>query len=204
MSKSKKVIITLSIVCAVVIIALVTVVSVWAATSQTVTNQLTVRYTATNVSASVKAEYKLAGTSTWQDMGSISFAPTDDSTTKSLAAKEITLTDTSTSVLFRYTFTNDGSNSILLSLDQRNLPTATNINVGYMLTDTNNDPSSFSETFASSNIIAGGRTRYVFIKVEIKSLAFDATYSGTLSWLLARRNTAGGGGSGGGGSGSRG
>ena len=206
MSKSKKTIITLSIVCVVALIVLVTVVSVWAATSQTVTNQLTVRYTATNVSATVKADYQLAGSSTWQSMGSASFGASENSTSKSLTAKEIELSDTATYVIFRYTFTNNGSNTITVSLDQNNLPTAKNITVQYAFSPlffTSNsindqnmptyqanknysaielDPDSLPWT--GSVNIEGNKTDEVYIKVSITSQASDASYSGTLSWNL--------------------
>ena len=214
MTKSKKLIISLSIALAVVVIALVTVVSVWAATSQTVTNQLTVRYTASNVSATVKADYKLANASAYTSIGTASFAASEgNSTSKSISAKEIELTDSATYVVFRYTFTNTGSNTITVSLDMDNLPTATNMTVEYSLsTLTSNlqgdekepnyqiDGPTTEPVFPDPPIpgggrwkgtldIAGGATDEVYIKVAITSQASDATYSGTLHWTLANKTT---------------
>lgn len=202
MSKSKKVIITLSVVCAVVIIALVTVVAVWAATSQTVTNQLTVRYTATNVSATVKAEYKLGtmqdadsigDASSYTSIGSANFFANNTTTSETLPAKEIVLTDaTSSYVYFRYTFTNTGSNTITVSIADP-LPTASNMSVRYAVLQ--NDPDfmhpsyDFSDDVIRNITIRGGDSYFVFIQLMIESVAHDASYTGTISWNLANKTT---------------
>lgn len=193
MSKSKKAIITLSVVSAVILIALVTVVAVWAATSQTVTSQLTVRYSATNVTADVKAEYKLAGATTYTTIGSTSFAATDATTSKAVNADEIALDDTKTSVLFRYTFMNYGGNTITVSLGDT-LPTATNMIVTYAKSNAEADPETSALT---GNKVAAfdlgpsdgtdPTTAYVFIKVAISDQSRDANYAGTLTWNLANK-----------------
>ena len=185
MTKSKKLIISLSIILAVVVIVLVTVVSVWAATSQTVTNQLTVRYTATNVSATMQADYRLAGSSTWQNMGSVSFSPTESSSSKSLTAKEIELTDSATYVFFRYTFTNNGSNDIKISSNET--PAQTNMEIEYYIksTDTTEDLDPTSMLIRPSSIVlSSGETQYVFVLVNVMDRSKDASFSGTFAWNL--------------------
>ena len=184
MSKQKKAIISLSVVCVAILIALITVVSVWAATSQTVSSQLTIRYSATNVTANIVAEYKLEGETEYTEIGTTSFLPTEASTSKAVTAKELNLTDEATFVTFRYSFTNNGSKDITVTLDTSNM-TANNVTVRYAEKSTT-DETSFNINGTSPNTltISAGNTQYAYIRVSISSQANDASYVGTLNWNI--------------------
>lgn len=184
MSKQKKTIIALSSVCSVVAIALITVVSVWAATSQTVTSTLTITYSAKNVSATVTAEYKLEGDTTYTTLGSTSFLPKDASGTKSLQKDDaLALTDTKSYAIFKYTFTNDGDNSFKVALNETEV-TKSNVTVTFASADVTDEPASITGTTFAEATVAGHATIYAYVKVAVTDLASSANYTGTLNWVL--------------------
>ena len=190
MQKQKKAIIALSSVCVVFLVALITVVSIWAATSQTVSNQLTVRYTATNVAVTVSAHSKLGDDGSYEAIGSaVTFEATDSSKTETITAKEITLTDDNNYVVFRYTFVNNGSNTIYATINTNAVSTTDNVTVTYATGSASTNDTITGGSLAEITI-AGNTTVYAFIKVAVTDQASDALYSGTLSWNLSNVSAA--------------
>ena len=92
MSK-KKLIITITSLCLVIIAAVAAVVGVVAASTQTVTSTITVNYKATNVKAEVSYAKRLASTTYGSDAGTVTFDATEATrtTSNSIAVPAITL-----------------------------------------------------------------------------------------------------------------
>ena len=92
MSK-KKLIITITSLCLVIVAAVAAVVGVVAASTQTVTSTITVNYKATNVKAEVSYAKRLASTSYGTNAGTVTFDATEATrtTSNSIAVPAITL-----------------------------------------------------------------------------------------------------------------
>lgn len=113
--RRKRLIITIASLVLVVVAAVAAVVGVIAASTQNVTSTLSVSYQAINVRASVQCEYKLQNDSTWTNVGTQSFTPTQSTQNASFTAQSVTLGgngETGSSykfnryVIFRFTITN--------------------------------------------------------------------------------------------------
>ena len=189
MSTQKKTIIALSAVIAVILIALITVVSVWAASSQTVSSTLTVTYSATNVSATVKGDYMRQGDEDYTSIGSVEFKATEASQTKSISSSsaDVSLTDQKLYVIFRYTFTND-SDSLAYKVTLTNNVTTKSDNISVKYASSANDDltnEGITGATLSEFTVAGGETVYAYILVNLDDITNNASYSANVGWNLA-------------------
>ncbi len=202
MNSKKKFVITISSLVAVIAIAVVTIVAVFAASNAGVNQTLTVRYTATDVSATVKANYIVGTTSTAMltedGAEELVFRPTDEEGgSLSPEAENIPLDTKTNSVVFEYIFTND-SNSIDVAIDLDTTGfSVTNMNIGYAysyskITDTANMP--LADSFEPMMILGEAKeegafeTLYVYVKATIANLANDASFEGNMDFALTKAN----------------
>lgn len=187
MTKLKKTVIALSVVCVVILLSLISVVVAWAASNQSMTSQLTVNYHAYGVNMNVGASYIVQNGRYINGIGSLRFNQTESSTTKSIDASEIKLSENSQFVEFRYSFDNFDDDPCKVTLDTTRLPTANNMDVSYVLTATTDHPQSYAslESIGGGTFIVEPSTRqYMWIKVSISNTLDDASYVGTLYWTL--------------------
>ena len=191
-SKSKKAIIALSVVCALVVAALITVVSVWAASSQTITSALRVTYSATNVAASIEGEYQREGDATYTSLGTQTFVATDNSTTKAISTTDdISLTDTKKYVIFRFKFTNNSSTTPF-NITLTGTPTtqgAVTVKYASAAVDNLSVAGINSNTLPDEITVAGSSTIYVYILIQVTDITNSASYEANLNWTLATTTT---------------
>ncbi len=200
MNSKKKFVITISSLVAVIAIAVVTIVAVFAARNAGVNQTLTVRYTATDVSATVRANYIVGSTTTAMltddGVDNLVFRPTSE-TGGSLSpeADNIALDTKSHSIVFEYIFTND-SNSIDVAIDLDTTAfSTTNMNIGYAysyskIADTSNMPltSSFEPMMILGEAKENGDfdTLYIYVKATVANLANDASFEGSMDFALTK------------------
>lgn len=200
MNSKKKFVITISSLVAVIAIAIVAIVAVFAVSNAGVNQSLTVRYTATDISATVKANYIVGSTSTAMvtedGENELVFRPTDTEG-GSLSPEEdnIALDTKNHSIVFEYIFTND-SNSIdvAIALDTTGF-SVTNMNIGYaysysQITDTANMPTTDSfepmMILGEKNENGAFETLYVYVKATIANLANNASFEGNMDFALTK------------------
>ena len=115
MNSKKKLIVALSSLCFVLVAAVVTVVAVLAAAQQTITSNINVTYTASQIAGSVTATSKYEDGTAWDAIGSdnvVSFNGGDVNKDANIDEEyELQITDSLTRryVAFKYEFTNTGS-----------------------------------------------------------------------------------------------
>lgn len=196
MSKMKKAVIALSVTSVVIFVAVVSIVIVWAASSQSVSNQLTISYTATNVNVWVKASYRSFSDNKYTDFGDpITFTPTEQQQIKQYPSQNIKLIDDKTGevgVYIRYRFVDLGV-GFQASLDESGI-TTTNMTVtctfAYADIDVGQE-GNYTFTSASQapliGIPMGGSSPVdgcAIVKIQVTDLTKPASYSGTINWTL--------------------
>lgn len=193
MSKLKKAVIALSVAVVIGLVALITIVSVWAASNQSLTSQLTVRYTAAkNVSVAVEAAYKQAGETKYTHIGDTFFNGTDSSENRELTAKDLKFNTKSQSVRFWYYFENAGESAMTISLDNSKF-TSTNMTIKYYVRHDDVNPvpsndSSISFTQTTLNSIDLNNTDdwvEVYIEISVTDEMNDASFAGTITWNMS-------------------
>lgn len=188
LTKSKKLTITLAALCIALIVALITVISVWAASTQTVASTLKVTYSASNVSATVTGAYRLQGDENFTSIGQVSFAATDKSTSKSIStADSIELTDTVKYVVFKYTFQNDSETAAFKVSLTKNISKTDNITVVYAVSS---EKLEYDTTLTGEELedftVAGDSTMYAYIKVRLDNITNNADFEASVSWSMVR------------------
>ena len=175
---------------------------------QNTASAVTVAYNANNVHATVSAYYQVCGDNTTYAMTSggnqsTTFTASQNTTTATFAAGNISLTSDRTYVLFTFTFTNlaprnDVSQGYDVKVTLHDNCTKTNISTYYMATSTTPTGTLASNytTMSTQGLTSGldsfyvpaQRTMYVKILAEITDLDYSATYSSSgankLSWDL--------------------
>ena len=126
--QNKKLIISLFSLCLVAIVGLLATVIVFAATTQNITSQITISYTATEVAGTLKANYKI-GSNEEVSMGQSTFTA-DTAKAGTLTAKELSLTAANPTVIFTYTFTNASDKTAKMTLTDA-LTTTDNVTIQY-------------------------------------------------------------------------
>lgn len=183
----KKLIITITSLCLVVVAAVAAVVGILAATNVSITSSLKVTYTpGPEVIATVKGEYAVNGAKA-TTIGSQSFAYGGQQEDYAINLNEIQLTDTNKYVIFAFSFQNDAitanTNSQVLHVVVPSVPGATNLTVtpkykkvstesGAPLTSlTKTAFEGLTDADSSANItsIGIGETGYMYVMVEIQS-----------------------------------
>ena len=198
MNSKKKFIITITSLVCVIIASIVTIVAIFAMRNAVVDQKFSVRYTATDVSATVRANVIVGDSSTpmiddngndelvflASDTEGGALFPTDD---------EIFLSTIDSSVVFEYIFTNDSSDiDVKVDIDTTNF-TLSNMAVGYsysytQITNTASMP--LTDSFEPMMILGeddeGGvyNSLYVYVKATISDLSQDASFEGSVEFAL--------------------
>ena len=202
-SSKKKLIVAATLVGVVLLAAVISVVAVLAAATQSVSSQITVTYSVTDVSATVSAKYKQGSTGTATDFTvggtakTIKFEAAEAKNTKSFDAITVPgLTSTEPYVTFEYKFQNDSEKSFNVYLT--GIPTGTkNMSVKILAQATAADDLGTLD-FSSANAVAAdsdvavtnvtgaiNAVSYVYIRVSVINLNESATLgTGGFQWLL--------------------
>lgn len=219
MEAKKKLIVALTSVCAVLFAGIVAMGIVWAATSQTITSNIKVTYTATEISGSMSANVYFNSDTAVPMKNGEATAVTFDGATQTTSG---TLTPQSDVVLlnengktfaiFEYIIRNASTTSamsaVLSYTDDTTSPNAADGNVVVYAyssasavatphtnvatlygTSNGNALNVISGQFISEQIAANS-TKYFYIVVAINDTASDAEFSGTFSWLLTKYTPA--------------
>lgn len=175
---------------------------------QRASGAVSVEYSANNVHATVSAYYQICGDNTTYAMTSggetsTTFTASQNTTTATFSAGNISLSSDRTYILFTFTFTNlaprnDVSQGYDVKVTLHDNCTKTNISTYYMATSTTPTGMLASNyaTMSTQGLTSGldsfyvpaQRTMYVKILAEITDLDYSATYSSSgankLSWDL--------------------
>lgn len=187
--KNKKLMISLFSLCLVVIVGLLTTVIVLAAGTQNVSSTIDVVYTATNISGTVSATYKVGTgsevsfttTGAAEGAKSITFTPDEETQTRTLTpVGQIAVDAKQREVVFKYSFTNAGGHNY----------TAT---VGYTAGE-GDTTSNYAMTYSTDGTtwndtkevtVSAGGSANLYIKVRIVDTSKDMKLAGTFAWNLA-------------------
>lgn len=201
MKSKKKFIIAMSSLVGVVAILVVAIVAILAVPNAEVKPKFSVKYTATDISATVSANTIVGGTRTAMQTSAgeeqIVFRATDEEQAATLTPQndDIALSAEHSSVIFEYIFTNN-SNSVDTAVSMtREFEEFENIILGYSFSysqveDFENMP--LTTTFAPMMILGEEReegkynTLYVYIKVSVSNLANDSGFGGNLQFALSQ------------------
>ena len=176
----KKLIITITSLCLVVVAAVAAVVGIIAATNVGINSNLSVSYTpGANVIATVKGEYAVNG-GTPATINQTSFEYGTTTTTAAIDQAAINLTDTNTYVIFAFSFKNDATadntNSAVLSVVTTDNSAADKMTATVKYTKTalaTLDKAAFDGATDAGTAALGeiniGETGYVYVMVEIQS-----------------------------------
>lgn len=205
MNSKKKLIVALSTLCCVLVAAVVTVVAVLAATQQTLTSNVTVTYTATEIAGSVKANYATEANQTGVLHAEYAFTGADVDKESVNTEPTIELTSEDRYVEFVYEFHNDGDRAFTASVvytddyvpAESEGATATGVedkNVKIVVSTT--QLTSYDAVVAATESTTGtatiaantadGETQKVYIYVAIEDVAKDANFSGAFDWTLTK------------------
>lgn len=198
MKSKKKLIVALSIAGVVLLAAIISVVAVLAAGTQNVSSGVTVKYSVTDVAATVGAKYKVgSNAAVASNPATVAFGAAETETTKSLAfADEISLSSTTTYVTFEYMFENDAAKSFKVYL--KGMPAVDNMNVTYATSTTAVEDMSSGLSFATLQTVATANATnniasvgeniddkvYIYIKAEIADVTKGASFIGDFDWQL--------------------
>ena len=201
MRANKKLIVSLSALLVVMAAVITVVVAIFAAASQGVKTTFRVKYTAVDVSATVRANFIVGETSTpmltEDNQSYITFRPNHPSYDASLSPnlEEIEIEASDGCVVFEYIFTND-SNSVEIAIDLDVTEfVAHNMDVSYAysyskITDTSNMATTSS--FEPTAILGKEReneefsTLYVYVKISISNYSNDASFEGDMRFSLTQ------------------
>lgn len=202
MSSKKKLVISLSVAAAVLVAAIIAIVAVFAATQQTVSSFITVRYTADpTISGSARASYSYGttvvnkpmtvnGESTGSQTVVFDADDEQDQKGKLQPQEEIALTGKIREVTFQYFFTNTGRDAYTatVSFAPDNAQTE---NVKYFYySETEEDwveiTSDTTEAELTITVAADAVDTSLQVKVKVDNVAKDASFIGSINWDLNR------------------
>lgn len=193
MKSKKKLIIALSSFAFVLVAAVVTVVAVLAATTQTINSNVSVSYKAQEIAGTVSAKYQVLneeekdmtvdGTSAGQKTLTYDGTETNADPAKTLIPQgDIVLTRDNNKVVFTYTFTNTGDADYTAEVVYEDDYDAS---AGTGTEDKNMKALAYSTNFAGGTVeVPAGQTVEVTITVEIDNVALNAEFSGNFAWTL--------------------
>lgn len=199
MSARTKLVMSMVLMGVVSVLAISAIIAVFASANQTLTSNVSVTYVAQDVSARVKANYILGNTSTpmtyIDSEGNVCdelvFTP-QSVQGGSLAPETDILLDEYTKIVFEYEFTNI-STTFNIALNLFSVPVDSNMDVTYVYSDTqitnysnlngNDEHTPFTEQRINANA-TGNATKYVYIIVEVHTLADDASFEGEFIWVM--------------------
>ena len=203
MQAKTKWIAALATFCGVMIVAIISMGIIWAASSQQVQTSIRVTYTVSgNVICDVSAtKYTTSANTatafTGGSNGVISFNAADASQTGTLSITDTELTTSDQVVIFEYVITNKNQSAALSA----SLATGSATNMTFYVkapsaTRLTNPVSTFDATaWTQGNSIAAteipaatasaNTTYYAYVAVKVTDLNLDASFEGTFTWSLA-------------------
>lgn len=212
MTSRKKIAISITAVCVVLLVAVVTIVAVWAAGRAQVGSNFSGSYIAYNVDATITGDYKMGGLTTdekeaegYTDLTTGEESGTTITFTASQATgsanssfnqvSDIIFTSQERSILFRYfiTNTNDGSGGndpavtfkvtgAEASLVKDNL----NVTYQYKLADGSVETLNLTEGVE----VAPGQELVIYVNIAVADVDKNATLSGGVTWTLTAVDAA--------------
>jgi len=202
MTSKKKLVISLSVAAAVLVAAIIAIVAVFAAASQTLTSSIKVTYTAgKNVAGTASASYKLSGEgATSVDMDTngstengdkvITFNAIGEKQTQSLLTQgDISLDSDNVYVEFTYVFTNTGAYDYTaqISLLDKDATPASEAKVENLKVEYQAGVDGTYLENANALTVEAGDEEATFIykvRISIANDAKDAAFEGVFSWDL--------------------
>ena len=198
-SAKRRLIVTISSMCVAFIAVVCSVVAIFAARNQGVQTMFRVTYKATNVAATVSANYTV-GSETPVSLGSLKIeAGAQQTVYDELSTdKEIELSDTKDTVVFQYIFKNDSS-SVGIKLKLVDNAAKKNVGVSYAYTTAADGTLTYAASLpeitidpykaANAELVTPEEgVVYVYIRVKITNIADDASYiadeTNTILWSL--------------------
>ena len=177
--QNKKLIISLFSLCLVAIVGLLATVIVFAATSQNIESKISINYTATEVAGSLKVEYKV-GSNESVTVGTSSFTAITTAGTLDAASPE--LSSDNPTVVFTYTFTNNGGNDAKMTLTD-GFKTKTNMTFQYSTNGTE-----YSSTLPTNGVTAtkDGGSASIYVKLTIADTAKNVGISGLYTAVITK------------------
>lgn len=192
--RRKKLILSICTLCLVTVLSVVAIVAVLAAGSQTLQSNISVEYVATNVAATLNANYIIGETKTpmksQTGASSISVLPTDTSIPglspldENNQARTLTLDVDHQFIIFEFVFRNDSEDVPIYLESQPAFTEQDNMTIEYLWSNEElTSFSSFSEEMTIQEIL-GSSTLYVYVRAKISNAANDASLEGSFIWIL--------------------
>lgn len=211
MTSRKKIAISITAVCVVLLVAVVTIVAVWAAGRAQVGSDFSGSYIAYNVDATITGDYKMGGLTSdekeaegYTDLkvggseDTITFVATDPtaSANKSFdTVSNIIFTSQEQSILFRYFITNTstegGADDPAVSFKitgEENYTSQTNLTITYQykLADGSVETLNLSEGV----VVAPSQVCVVYVNIAVTNPDVNATLDGGVTWTLTAVDAA--------------
>ena len=191
MNKSKKIIFSVLALSLVAVSALTTAI-VFAAKNLSGNGSTKVTYNATGqIYGTVTAETSTNGGSSYEAWGdTLTYTGSESDGTTSLTEKNITLTSTNSSVIYKFTFTKSASTdtankgyTATLTYTADELTTNENVKI-----EVSTDGETYTENATLADIPAltvnDSTPKTLYIRVSIKNTLNDATFAGAFNWAL--------------------
>lgn len=200
MTSRKKIAISITAVCVVLLVAVVTIVAVWAARQANVGSSFQGNYTANHVDATITGQYKLNGTnavadsSDWTDLTTTSgntitfnseIGTEDEGATQTFnAVNSIILTAENDSIMFKYVITNTSDSDVSFTVTGEQQGTFTNLDVTYTYRVNDDEGEAQSLTIAEGVTVAPGTHITIYVDIAIADADLNATLNGSVNWTL--------------------
>lgn len=189
MSSKKKLVITLSSLCAVVVVAVLTVALVFAFGNATLKSNITTKYTADKaVKGTVTAVYTVKNEDETALHEVVTLTGEEETPTiEKSASKNITLTRDNNEVVFKYSFTADTSTDATKNGYTATLKFTATENKNVKI-EVSTDGTTYSEktdmsSLGSVSVTSSTAVSY-YVRVSISSKLNDAEFSGAFEWVL--------------------
>ena len=199
MNSKRKFVLTVCSFFIVLAMSVTAVTVIFAAKENTVNQNIMIKYTAVDVSATVKANYTFASSTkqmlTESGEDSLVFVPESTGGGSFAPENDIMLDLHNNNVVFEYMFANNSDTlDIALDLDLTEL-TVTNMILGYSYSYSkidNIEDLTFTENFEPMIVLGKGKENqdysnlYVYLKISVDRTENDASFDGNLSFRLTR------------------
>ncbi len=212
MATKKKIIMSVSAICLLVVAGVLAVAIVFAAINNTTNSNIKVTYTANQISGTATAFYGVSGDASWSNMyvdgnsekaTSVDFSAEKGEVTTTLSPattnNEVTVTATKTYAVFKYVFTNSSTaNKIDVNLTDNKVQTPTNFTVKYLATGQDygisdaytqlksSGTEAYSETQVPAKVDTTVGIQYIYVLVELVDDTIDAEFTAEFSWVLTK------------------
>lgn len=202
MTSKRKIAISISAICVIILAAVIVGVSVWAARNASFGGDFDGGYTAYHVDAQITGEYKVGATVTdaegWIDMTTTDTEPantivfTSAQSTGSATASFNSISDivlkSTDNVIFKYVITNTSETSTDFTVVGTQSGTFTNLNVTYQTsaTGTGEDAQTLnaSDNTTDAFTVEAGSSVTVYVTLSIADADQNASFDGAVNWTL--------------------